>query len=99
MKAPTRFNAEGDEIREIVSIRLFVKHDGFMRNGLNLFDIKHDVTIKFDDFQFSVGDNFKFKRTYMYSQLPSENGMGLMVSEMMRVVMDEIKKKSGNSIS
>ena len=89
----------GEENVEIQNLGLTVHHFGFKRNGLDFFDLRHHVTLKFDEFKFIVGDNLHFEKTFVYNQVPSENEINLMVSEMMRSVMEEIKKKSGNGFS
>lgn len=94
-----RFTHQGESPREIISLNLTVHHDGFKRSGLNMFKVYHNVTVKFDDFQIVIGDNFRFNRTFLNNQLPSKDELELMVSEMMRGVMEEIKKKSGNGIN
>ncbi|MFT5279347.1 MAG: Fic family protein [Bacteroidia bacterium] len=89
----------GENTTEIQNLGLTVHHFGFKRNGLDFFDLRHHVTLKFDDVKFIIGDNLHFEKTFVYNQLPSEQELGLMISEMMRGVMDEIKKKSGNGVN
>ena len=85
-----------DANNEVLHVGLLINHFGFTRSGVDFFDVYHRVTIKFEQFKIIVGDNFLFNRTFLYNQLPSETEINLMVSEMMRGVMEEIKKKSGN---
>jgi hypothetical protein len=81
---------------ELNSINLYIKHSGFNRKGLDYFDLKHQVDIKFEKYVFIISDIFGFKAKFSYSEPPSKEEINLMVSEMMRGVMEEIKKKSGN---
>ncbi len=81
---------------EVLHVGLLINHLGFKRSGVDFFDVYHRITIKFEQFKIIVGDNFRFNRTFVYNQLPSESELSLMVSEMMRGVMEEIKKKAGN---
>ncbi|MGB0918685.1 MAG: Fic family protein [Flavobacteriales bacterium] len=94
-----RLVAGRDMEPELNSVNLYIKHSGFNRKGLDYFNLKHQVDIKFERYVFAVSDNFGFKSNFSYSEPPSKQEMDFMVSEMMRGVMEEIKKKSGNGTS
>jgi len=79
---------------EINVISIHVNHSSFKRDTGNYFDVESVVAIEFGRFDFTIRASEDV--VYSYSASLSKDEMNLMVSEMMRGVMEEIKKKSGN---
>ncbi|MCF8460676.1 MAG: Fic family protein [Flavobacteriales bacterium] len=78
---------------EINTISINVRHVSFTRGGQNHFDVESCLAIHFDKFDFKINNDF-YEEVRLYVDTPLHTEINLMVSEMMRGVMEEIKKKS-----
>lgn len=78
---------------EINSIGIGVHHKGFLKDKMNVFDVHFNIYVKFDDFQFHIGDWHKPKYSFLYTSIIENDKLLKIASEIMKEHLEEIKKK------
>jgi Fic family protein len=79
--------------KEITNLEVLINHKAYQKDALNLFSVYHRVTVKFDDYQFHIGDNYMNKYSFIYSNLPNVDEIKEMTTKMIKSHFEEIKKK------
>ena len=83
-----------DELEiEIYTIELIVNQKAFQNDGLNLFDVYHQILIKFDDYQFHIADNYQNSWSYLYGNPPSTTEIGKIGNAMVKSHFNCIQSK------
>jgi Fic family protein len=91
--AKSKFMFNNNEL--INSLSLNINHKGFLRDGLNLFDVSFKIQIKFDDYSIHIGSGSIKNYSYSYNHPPSKSDIYLIVNEIVKSNFSEIKKKIG----
>lgn len=78
---------------EINNIGIGIHHKGFLKDEMNVFDVHFNVYVKFDDFQYHIGDWHKPKHTFLYSEIDAQDRFVNIAKEIMKEHLDEIKNK------
>lgn len=81
----------------INSFGIGLHHKGFKNDGLNMFDMHQTIYIKFDDFTYQIGPQQKSFATFFYSDVPTQDELKKLVSEIMKIQLEEIRKKIGQN--
>ncbi len=80
----------------IESFGLGLHHKGFRKDGLNLFNVHQTIYIKFDDYSYKIGTQNKTYATILYASEPTKEELQKIVNEIMKVQLEEIKKRIGS---
>jgi Fic family protein len=77
----------------INTIAIGIHHIGFLKDDLNSFDVHTNIYIKFDEFQFHIGDLHNPSVSFLYSNIPSNEEIIIIASDFMKDHLNEIKNK------
>lgn len=83
--------------RGINSFGIGMHHKGFKKDGLNLFDVHQTVYITFEDYVYHIGFTNKSLAKFLYTYTPSQEELNNIVSEIIKVQLDEIRNKMNST--
>lgn len=81
--------------QDIYEIAIGIHHLGFLKDGLNTFDVNFNEYIKFDMYKYHIGQNHKPRVSFLYSDVPADEQLIQIASDMMKDHLEEIKKRIG----
>lgn len=81
------------ENREINNFCIGIHHKGFLKDKMNVFDANFNICIKFDDYQYHIGDWHKPMHSFPYNYQFNKNELITIASEIMKNHFKEIKDK------
>lgn len=81
--------------QDIYEIAIGIHHLGFLKDGLNTFDVHFNEYIKFDMYKYHIGQNHKPRVSFLYSDLPTDEQLLQVARDIMKDHLDEIKKRIG----
>lgn len=77
----------------INSFSINLTHKGFRKDGLNLFNIYTTIYITFEDYAYQIGYQNKPLAKFSYSDHPSQQELQNIVSKIIKLQLEEIRKK------
>lgn len=79
---------------EFVKLALSIEHREFAKDGGNLFFSYHKISVDFFHHRFIITDNFNSSHNYVYNEKPNDDALSIVVSDMMKKVLEDIKIKT-----
>lgn len=80
---------------EIQSIAIGIHHNGFLKDGLNTFDVHFNEYIKFDVYKYHIGQYHKPRISFLYSDVPTNEQLQKISIDIMKDHLEEIKRLIG----
>jgi len=93
LREVTGTNLEKKYEMGINSFGIGLHHKGFRRDGLNLFEVHQTIYITFEDYAYHIGFQNKPLAKFSYSDHPSQQELQNIVSEIIKLQLEEIRKK------